>query len=303
MKASRLVLLSIALTPAILLGQKKEDLASIQRDVASMDDHVKQLQKTFDEKMAALLAMLQQSIDASNKAVAAMAAMQQNLDQKLAEQQTKLVAPMATLGTKVDEMSGDFSAVRENVRELVRHMNDLDTKVTDISSAVRTLNNPVPVPPAPNAPVAGTAAQAPEGPPPGMSPELSYNAAYRDFQAKKDDQAFQEFDQYLKYYSQSENAPNAQYYIGQIYWRGEQWEDAAKAFDLVLEKYPANSKTQESQYMKACALMKAKHPTAAAAEFKSFIAKYPGSPRAGDAHNHLRELGMESSSSKKRVTK
>ena len=82
---------------------------------------MKQLQKTLDEKTAALTALLQQSIEASNKTQAAtMAAMQHNLDQKLAEQQSKLVAPVATLGTKVDEMSGDFSAVRENVKDLVR---------------------------------------------------------------------------------------------------------------------------------------------------------------------------------------
>ena len=61
MNASRLLLLSIALAPALVLGQKKEDLASIQRDVASMDDHVKQLQKSFDDMKAAMTALMQQS--------------------------------------------------------------------------------------------------------------------------------------------------------------------------------------------------------------------------------------------------
>jgi TolA-binding protein len=293
MNASRLLLLSIALLPAILLGQKKEDILSIQRDVANMDDRVKQLQKALDDKTAALTALLQQSIDASNKNTAAIAAMQHSLDQKLAEQQTKLVAPMATLGTKVDEMSGDFGAVRENVKELVRKMNELSTKVDDISSAVRTLNNPTPAPPQPVVQGGGTAQQAPEGPPPGWSAELAYNAAYRDFQGKKDDLAIEELAQFLKYAPKSENAPNAQYYIGQIYYRGEDWENAAKAFDAVLEQFPANSKTSEAQYMKACALMKGKKNNAAGAEFKAFIAKYPDSPRAHDAHLHLQELGME----------
>ncbi len=293
MNASRYLLLSIALLPAVLLGQKKEDLASIQRDVASMDDHVKQLQRAFDDKLAALTALVQQSIDASNKAAAAMTAMQHNLDQKLAEQQTKLVAPLATMGSKVDEMSGDLRSVQTNVAELVRHMNDLDAKIADISSAVRTLNNPTPAPPKPDVPGVNTAQQAPEGPPPGWSAELAYTTAYRDFQNKKDDLAFEELAQYVKYAPQSENAANAQYYIGQIYYRGEQWDDAAKAFDLVLEKFPANSKTLEAHYMKACALMKAKKNTAAGAEFKSFIAKYPDSPRAKDAHVHLQELGLE----------
>ncbi len=294
MNASRLLLLSIALSPAILLGQKKEDLASIQRDVASMDEHVKQLQKALDDKTAALTALLQQSIDSNNKTAAALAAMQHNLDQKMAEQQTKLVAPMASLGTKVDEMSGDLSAVGANVKDLVRKMNDLDEKIKDLSSAVRTINNPVVAPPPGVVPAAGAVPQASDAPPPGWSAELSYNNAYRDFQSKKDDLAIEELAQYLKFAPLSENAPNAQFFIGMIYYRGEDYENATKAFDAVLEKFPANSKTLEAQYMKGCALMKAGHKTAAGTEFKAVIAKYPESPRAKDARGHLVELGMAS---------
>ncbi len=296
MNASRLLLLTMALSPAILLGQKKEELVSIQRDVAQLEDQVKQLQKALDDKTAALTALLQQSIDASNKTMAAMAAMQRDLDQKLADQQTKLVAPVATLGTKVDEMSNDFRSVRENVAELVRHMNDLDAKVTDISSAVRSMQAPV-APPPPVVPVqaagATTAQQAPDTPPAGMSAELSYTAALGDYNGKKDDLALDEFAQYLKYYPQSANAPNAQYYIGQIYYRGQDWENAAKAFDAVLEKFPKNSKTADAQYYKACALLNNKDRTAAAKEFKNFLANYPDSPKAADAHKHLQTLGME----------
>jgi TolA-binding protein len=294
MYASRLVLLSMAVS-TVLLGQKKEDILSIQRDVANMDDRVKQLQKSFDDKIAALTALVQQSIDASNKTSAEMTAMQHSLDQKMADQQSKLVAPVATLGTKVDEMSGDFRAVRENVAELVRHMNDLDTKVADISSAVRQINNPVPAPPASasGVPAAGTATQVAEGPPAGWTAELAYSTAYRDFNNKKDEQAVDEFLQYIKYAPKSENAPNATYYLGMIYYRGQDWANAIKAFDAVLEQYPKNPRTSESQYMKACALMNDSQKTAAGQEFRSFIKNYPESTRAKDAHAHLRELGME----------
>jgi TolA-binding protein len=298
MNASRLLLLSIVLTPAILPGQKKEDILSIQRDVASLDDHVKQLQKALDEKTAALTALLQQSIEASNKNTAALQAMQHSIDQKLADQQGKLVAPVASLGTKIEEMSGDFRSVRENVAELVRRMNDLDGKVAEISTVVRTLNTPAAVPAPPPA-AGGSAAAVPEPAPP-MSAELMYTGALTDFNLKKDDTALTKFSDYLRYYGTTSNAPNAQYYIGQIYYRAEAWPDAVKAFDAVLETYPKNPKTAESQYMKACALMKGKQKTAAVREFKNLIEKYPESPRVKDAHAHLRELGMEGSPSSRR---
>ena len=76
MNASRLLLVTMVLSPALLPCQKKEDILSMQRDIANMDDHVKQLQKTMDEKIAALMTLVQQSIDLSNKTSAAMAAMQ-----------------------------------------------------------------------------------------------------------------------------------------------------------------------------------------------------------------------------------
>jgi TolA-binding protein len=297
MNASRLLLLSIILAPALLPGQKKEDLISIQRDVAQLEDQMKQLQKALDDKTAALNALLQQSVDTGNKTDAAMTAMQRNLDQKLVDQQTKLVAPVATLGTKVDEMSGDLRSVRENVAEMVRHMNDLDSKMTDILSALRTLQAPAPPPPPATQP--GTAAQASDGPPAGWSAEMSYQNAYRDYQGKKDDTALEEVGEYVKYAPQSENAPNAAFYIGQIYYRNQQWPDAVKAFDSVLEQYPKNSKTAEAQYMKACALMNDKQKTAAAKEFRNFIANYPDSPRVKDAHEHLRQLGMDTNTRRK----
>ncbi len=293
MNASRLLVLSMALSPVMLLGQKKEDFLQIQRDVASMDEHVKQLQKALDDKTAALDALLRQSIDASNKTNAAMTAMQRDVDQKMTEQGIKLVAPVATMGAKVDEMSGDFRTVAESVRELVRHLNDMDAKIKDISEAVRTLAAQQIAPP-PKADVPpGTVQQAPDTPPPGMSAELSYTAALGDYNGKKDDLALEEFAQYLKYYPTSANAPSAQYYIGQIYYRTQNWEDAAKAFDAVLEKFPKNAKTSEAQYYKACALLNGKHKSAAADEFKSFIRSYPDSPHVQEAHKHLRELGME----------
>lgn len=298
MNASRLLLISLVILPSTLMAQKKEDLISIQRDVAQLEDEVRQMQKALDDKMAALTALVQQSIDASSKTAASTTALEHNVSQQLADQQNKLGAPLATLGSKMDDMTNDFRSVRENVAELVRHMNELDGKVGDISNAVRTMASSAVAPPPPANPTGGdtppgTAQPAPDGPPAGVSEALTYDAAYRDYMGKKDNLAQDEFAQYLKYFPQSENAPNAQFYIAQIYFRGEDWVDAAKAFDAVLEKFPANPKTQEAQYMKAVSLMNAKEKTKAAEEFRSFLAKYPDNAHVKQAHRYLRDLGLE----------
>jgi TolA-binding protein len=284
----RLLFFGLLLGPTMLMAQRKEDFLQIQRDVAQLQEQVKQLQHSQDEKMAALTALVQQAVQASSGLAPSLTALEQDIGAKLNAQnaqQTKLVEPVVILGTKVDQMSDDFRSVATNVSELVRKVNALDSKLSDISSAIRTLTAPPPTPP--------TAVQSgPPAPPAGVSEETSYQTAYRDYQGGKAQLAMDGFLEYLKYFSDRAHAPDAQYYIAQLYWNAMQWGDAAKAFDAVVERFPANSKTQEAFYMKGVALMTDGSKTEAGAVFKDFIEQYPSNDHAAAAKAHLRELGL-----------
>ena len=221
----RLLFFTLMMSPVILTAQKKEDFLAIQRDVASLQDQVRQLQKSQDDKIAALQSLIQQSVDASNRLTTGMTAFQHDVESKLASQQTTLAGPVATLGSKVDQMTDTFSAIATNVQELVRRMGALDAKLTDISNAIRTLQTPVPPP----NPVV-TQSQVPQ-----VSAETTYSNAYADYQKGHYDLALQEFSDYVKNFHDTADAPNAQYYIGYTYFNNEQWGDAAKAFDRCAE--------------------------------------------------------------------
>jgi tol-pal system protein YbgF len=289
MNASRLAALGFLLIPAFLSAQRRDDILSIQRDVAQLQDQVKQFQASQDQKMAALQSLIQQAVEASNKTSAAMAGLERTVADRLNDQQSKIQAPVVTLGTKVDQMSDDLRSVRENVAELSTRLANLDNKLADISSAVRTLSTPAVAPPPPAGGAPGTAAQAP---PPGTSAESLWQNANRDFLSGKDELAMNEFADFVKYFPTSDNAPTAQYYIGQIYFRAKQYDDAAQAFDAVLERYSTNPKTPEALYYKGAALMDAGKRTAAATEFKEFLDRYPSHSLARNAQQHLRELGL-----------
>ncbi|MEO7142456.1 MAG: hypothetical protein ABI165_03035, partial [Bryobacteraceae bacterium] len=58
----RLLVFTLMIGPAILTGQRKEDFLALQRDVATLGEQVKALQKSQDDKMAMLQTMLQQSV-------------------------------------------------------------------------------------------------------------------------------------------------------------------------------------------------------------------------------------------------
>ena len=300
MKFSRLAALGscliLASPLAPLAAQKREDILSIQRDVAQLQDQIKQLQASQDQKMSTLESLIKQALDESNKASGSMSALQRTLTDRLNEQQSKVAAPIAVLGTKVDQSADELRAVRENLAALSSRVANLDNKLSDISSAVRTLSQPPSVPPPPAAgagPVGGAAA------PQGVSAESLWLNAFRDYSSGKDELAMMEFNDYLKYFPTAENAASAQYYVGQLYNRAKMYDDAVKAFDAVLERYPDNPKTPDALYGKADALMRGGHRGEAAAEFKDFLDRFPTHSLARNAQALLRELGAAAASRKK----
>ncbi|HEV2199249.1 MAG TPA: tetratricopeptide repeat protein [Bryobacteraceae bacterium] len=288
MTAFRLAAVGLLVCPGFLVAQKREDILSIQRDVAQLQDQVKQLQSSQDQKMASLQALVQQAVEESSRLGAAVGALQKTVTDRLADQQTKMEAPLANVGARLDQSSEDVRAIRENVAALNNRLSGLDNKLADISSAIRAISAASAPPPPP----AANGASAAPAPPPGVSAEGLWQNAFRDYSSGKDELAMSEFTDYLKYFpQQTENAAASQFYIGQLYDRAKQYDDAVQAFDAVLERYPENPKTPDARYMKGVDLMKAGRKTDATTEFKDFLAQYPTHSLATSAQQHLRELG------------
>ena len=294
----RFAALGLLVCPGFLAAQKREDILSIQRDVAQLQDQIKQLQTSQDEKIAALQTLLQQAIQESARVSAAVTALQKSVNDRLTDQQSKLEAPLAAVDTRLEQSAEDTRAIRENVAALNTRLNNLDNKLADISSAIRAAA--AAAAPPPPAPAAGGAPAVPT-PPPGVTAESLWQNAFRDYSSGKDELAMSEFADYLKYFpQQTENAAAAQFYVGQLYDRAKQYDDAIEAFDAVLERYPENPKTPDALYMKGVDLMKAGRKTDAITEFKDFLAQYPSHSLAANAQQHLRELTPKPSTAAKK---
>src|SRR5262249_48860722 len=158
---------------------------------------------------------------------------------------------------------------KSNVGELSGQLRRLDDKLTDISSSIRTLAAAATQAAAPPPPPTVTVNEP--TPPPGVTAESLFESAKRDYNAKNDTLAIKEFKDYVMYLPKTENAPRAQYYVGQIYERNEQYDDAVKAFNAVIERFEPNPWTPEASYMKAVNLMKGKHNADAIEEFRDFV--------------------------------
>ncbi len=267
------------------LAQKKE-IMEMQRDLSLLQNEVRSMKSAMDEKFAALNVLVKEALDNAAKSNTSLAVLDKTIGDRLREQATSLNAPVAGVNTKVDQMATEFALMKESVGELSDLIRKLQSQLTDINSAVRTLNQPPAPPPGASTP------QASSGPPAGMTSETLYQNALASKSGNQLDFALQQFADYLKYFPDGSYAPNAQYHIGEILATQGKYDDAVTAFDAVIEKYGENSKTLDAMLSKGRALSKSGQRTAAVNEFRSLIKKSEASGQAALAKQELRALGM-----------
>ncbi len=281
----------LLLVPALALAQKQE-VRELQRDVAVLQDQVRSLERSFNEKVGSITTLLQQAIDGVNKLNTNMAV----LDAALKEREKGLAAPVTTVGAKVDQMANEFQFLRTTIEDMNGRMGKLERQLVDMNNTIKVIQAP-PAPP----PAAGPG-MASAGPPAGVSADSLYANALRDKESGKLDLALEGFMDYLKWFGSTGTAPNAQYYIGEILFQRKEYDEALLAFDAVLERYPENNKTLDALYMKGRTHVLMGDRTAGADEFQQVIDRAPRTALAQKARDEIRKLGLSSSSAKKRTT-
>lgn len=286
----RVCILALVLSP-LAIGASKE-IQELQRDVAQLQDQLRQLQQGQDKQLAALTALVQATLDSSNRAATAVAVIQNGLQQNVRENQEKVVAPVVGLSSRMDSMANEVHALQGAVSDLTTLLTKMQAQLTDVGNGVKVMQAPAPPPPAAGQPMGSSSAPAAGEVPPIPAADL-YANAQRDYSSGKRDMAFQQFNDYLKWYGNTDLAPNAQFYIGMIQYGQGDYENAANSFDTVLEKYSKNPKTADSMYYKGLSLLRLPgRRTQAGDEFKELLKTYPNTDRSRDACRELTALGL-----------
>jgi tol-pal system protein YbgF len=296
----------LALTPAQAFGASKE-IQELQRDVAQLQDQLRQLQQSQDRQLAEIHVLVQQSISAATDAAKSVAVIQSGFQQNLRDQESKVVAPVVGLNTRMDQMSQDMHTVQQAVSDLTGLVSKMQAQLTDLSNAVKVISAPAPPPPGSGQPGSGVPMASGEMPgggapggggPPTISATDLYNNANRDRTGGKMDLALQEYSDYLRWYGNTELAPNAQYYIASIHASQGDFTNAIREYDAVLEKYPDNNKTPDAMYGKGVALARMGRRTDGAREFQELIKRFPNSGLAGQACTQLTNMGLKGPSAR-----
>ena len=114
----------------------------------------------------------------------------------------------------------------------------------------------------------------------------------RDITSGKYDLARQEFQDYLKYYGDTDLASNAQFYLGEIAYSQKHYDQAVTEFDKVLSNYPKSFKLAPAHLKKGMALIELGQKTAGVRELRDVVKRFPGTEEERRARAKLKELGV-----------
>jgi tol-pal system protein YbgF len=204
-----------------------------------------------------------------------------------------LDAEVASLRDEVARLQGDVDSLR---RELEK------------AQAGRSLGNPGAAP-APTegaaAGAAGTASVAApnpttESPAPAGTAASSeevrdYETAFGLYRAGKYSDAIDRFQAFLQTHPSSEFADNALFWMGESYFKLNDFEQAAVAFDRVVKRFPNGNKVPDALYRQGVSLQEigirtgqqSTYGPAACQIFKRITDEFPSSDRVAEARRQL----------------
>lgn len=266
-----------ALTLAVLVVPRPAAAANKEHQQLMADLRILQEQSQLLQNMVSTLAETVKAVNA-------------RLDQQ-AEADRRTAADAKLL---IDTLTKDLSVVREKVDDNNVRVGSLSQEIDALRQLVQqvlarqstSVEAPVPTTPASTTPTPG-AAPTPPATSTGASPTRTYDQAYSDYTAGLYDLAIDGFEAFLRDFSTSTQAPNAQFYIGQAYLNDGKYDKAVEAFDKVIRLYASSSRVPDAYYSKGVALRSLKQVDQARASWETVAKNYPDSPAASLAKQAL----------------
>jgi tol-pal system protein YbgF len=258
------------------------DLVQLQTQVQALQDQMTAMKTSFDERMGVMKALLEQTTDNVNKMTQSVNTLNDSLQKNLNQVHTDS-------SQRMDQLSAQVQALNDSVDELKARMTKVSKQMDDLATSGTNLQ-PGAAPPAGTTPGGGQPQQPQQQAVQAPPPDILYNNALRDYNAGRYDLALGQFSDYMKYYSTTDLAGNAQFYLADIEYRQGHYEQAAKDYDKVLQQYPGGNKTAAAQLKKGFALLELGDKQNGTQTLNELIARYPRSIEAAQARDRLRRL-------------
>ncbi len=273
---------SLLFSPAPV-GAVAREIVELQRDVTALLQGQKDITSSLDQKHATIKTLL----DQNTAAVGGLNNVMGNLQKAVQDVQ-------ANSGARLDSMNTQVQGLSDNLEEVKVRLAKLNQQLADLQNTLQTIDSKLAAP-QPAASATGTSAGS------GASPATTsqaptadtlYSNALRDITGGKYDLARQEFQDYLKYYPDTELASNAQFYLGEISFAQKLYGQAATEYEKVLVNYPKSFKLAPAHLKRGLALLEINQKVSGVRELREVIRRYPGTDEEKRARAKLKELGV-----------
>jgi len=267
------------------------ELIELQRDVTSVLQGQKDLSTQMTQDHTVMKTLVEQSGDTVGKLNGTMSALQKSMQDVTANS-----------GARLDTMSTQVQGLSDNLEEIKSRLGKLNQQLVDLQNTVQSLDAKISggggaAPSGATNP--GSASAQPTGnslPSAGAGPAPSADTLYsnglRDITSGKYDLARQEFQDYLKYYGDTDLASNAQFYLGEIAYSQKNYDQAVTEYDRVLTNYPKSFKLAPAHLKKGMAMIELGQKTSGVKELRDVVKRFPGTDEERRARAKLKELGV-----------
>jgi tol-pal system protein YbgF len=280
------VLLAGALGGAILApppaGAISRDMIELQQQVQQLLQSQRDMRSVMDTNQATLKTLVQQSLDSIGQLNSQMGVLQKSVQESAANS-----------GARIDTMTSQTQGLSDNMQDVQARVGKLSQQMNDIQGLLQSIDGKVSGSGgAPPAGAGGGSAGSPPGPAPApISADTLYQNGLRDFTGGNYDLAKQEFSDYLKNFPTNALAGNAQFYLGEVSYAQENYQEAVTQYDMVLYSYPKSYKLAASMLKKGQAEIKLGQKSSGTRDLREVIRRFPGTDEARQAQAKLKELG------------
>jgi len=287
---------STPLALAVLLAGLAAPAAGQNREHQQMAAELRMLQEQA-QQLALTLATLNQALAESMKAIGALGGRldeSNNVTRKMFADQKLLIDNVADGVRVIRERTDDTNVRIASLRE------ELEALRTTVQALQQVALAPPPAPIDPSAPPDPNQPAPPPAPPPialpptaGLSPTRLYETARADYFAGQWNSATSGFEAFLRAFPRSEQADDAQLYIGETYYAQNQWAQAVTAYSQAIDSYPGTNAVPIAYYKRGLAQQQLGQIDAARASWEAAAKMFPDSDAGRLAKQSLDRLSSQ----------
>jgi len=267
------------------------ELIELQRDVTTLLQGQKDMATQITQDHTVSKTLIEQTNDNVTKVGSTMGALQKSVQDV-----------QANSGARLDTMSTQVQGLSDNLEEIKSRLGKLNQQLVDLQNTVQALDAKISASPSGSAtpgtnpgtssPTGAASASSPTASGPAPSADTLYSNGLRDITSGKYDLARSEFQDYLKYYGDTDLASNAQFYLGEIAYSQKNYDQAVTEYNKVLTNYPKSFKLAPARLKKGMALLALGQKASGIRELREVVSRFPGTEEERRARARLKELGV-----------